>query len=302
MNRMLNNLLYRLMDQVNENGGEGSGDLPDSAVRTPSDSEAMELFGSMAVDGDNDLAPAMDDVSNDPAVADPFAPPEAPAAPTEVPKPAEPAPVQVPAEPAPPVQPAVDPLAVAKPETPPPPAAPDFDPAEFEAQYVGKLTESYQLTEAEQQAWDENPIAALPALAANLHKRVITEALAIVQAALPAQIERYQEGTRRETEAKDRFYSKWPDLRPYEAQVLQAGQMYAKMAPPNTTPEQRIEAIGRMVASALGLPSVQQPVAPPTAPAPQATPQPYVPSGGGSQGGHVAPQNVFADLIDVNLD
>jgi hypothetical protein len=296
----MSKILPRLLEEAGETGGEGSADDP-GMFRTPSDAEAEDLFGTMAT-MDNEAPVDESPAPADPAVADPFATPEAPAPAPEDPKPADPVPAPVPAEPVPPVQPAPDPLAVAQPETPPQPAAPGFDPVEFEKQYVEKLTESYQLTDAEQEAWDENPIAALPVLAANLHKRVVTEALAIVQAALPAQIERYQEGTRRETEAKERFYSKWPDLRPYEKQVLQAGQMYAKMAPPNATPEQRIEAIGRMVASALGLPSVTAPVATPATAAPQAPAQPYVPSGGGSSGGHVAPQNVFSELTDVNLD
>ena len=294
MNPKISNLLNKLMNETLD-GDPGAG----AALEMGGDSQAVDDFlGTFDAPPatSSELEPTPEpsqSVQPEPApAAAPATPAEPAAAPNTPPDAAAVPPATAPAEPQAPA--ATDP-------TPPPPAAPDFDPAEFEKRFTENLVQSYQLTEQERAAWDEDPVAALPQLAANLHKRILTEALATVQAALPAQIERYQQTTSREQEAKNMFFTAWPALRPYEKQVIQAGQMYAKMAPPNATQEMRIQAIGRMVAAAVGLDL--QPVAPAAAsqptPAPQPV-QPYVPSAGGTGVGSApAPGNIFGEMIEI---
>lgn len=297
MNPRISNLLNKLMNETLD-GDPGFGAAPEMGGDSQAVDDFLGTFDTPTTSEPEAPAPAPapepePSVQLEPApAAAPVTPAEPAAAPTTPPEAPAVPPAPVPAEPQAPA--ATDP-------TPPPPAAPDFDPAEFEQRFTENLVQSYQLTEQERAAWDEDPVAALPQLAANLHKRILTEALATVQAALPAQIERYQQSTSREQEAKNMFFTAWPALRPYEKQVIQAGQMYAKMAPPNATPEMRIQAIGRMVAAAVGMdlqPAAPAPVAPPATTSQPI--QPYVPSGGGSGvGAAPAPSNIFGEMIDI---
>lgn len=289
MSKLLSELFRRLQNEAGEGGDPGAGAAPTVEV------EATPTIPEGEANPFSDTANVDDWEGYDPIGTEE---PAAPAEPVETPAaPAEPAPPKVP-EPTPPTPPETPP-APQEPQAPQEqqPAAPDFDPVAFQERYAANLKESYQLSEAEAEAFNMDPVAALPQLAATVHQRVMNEVLTVITAALPAQIERYTQGTTREREAQQAFYGKWPQLKAYEKQVLQAGQMYNQMAPPDTPAEKRIEMIGRMVMTALGLPmegegQVQQPMT-----SQPSTPAPFVPAGQGPSGGARAPvTNIFGDL------
>jgi hypothetical protein len=295
--------LYRkLQEEAGESGDTGAGAAPvvESVSVTPDTNafaEVAESFDEFDENRFGDLASAEEVPVES----------EVPVAPQVEQPQTSPAPVteQVPVTP--PVAPVETPQPTTPPEQPQAPqdTAPEFDPVAFQQKYAETLTKSYQLTDEEREQYNLDPATTLPALAANLHQRVMNEVLTVITAALPAQIQRYTQGEARERTAKEQFYSKWPELRNYEAQVLQAGQIYNKMAPPNATPEQRIEGIGRMVAAALNLPLETRNQTPAQQQVVQQAVQaavPYVPAGasvtGNSRG---APQNPFGDLA-IELD
>lgn len=203
-------------------------------------------------------------------------PPAQPATPAE-PQPAQPAPVQ----PAPP--PAQQPA--------PTKTAEQIQQEQLAAEqnYLQSLEGLYKIPETEAAQLQTEPEVVLSKLAAKLHAEVRREVLREVHQNLPQSVHAIAEATRRESESKQAFYTRWPELAQYEQQVLTVGRMFRE-ANPTATPEQALETVGAMTYMALGKPvpgAPQAPGAPPLAAPPARPPapagfRPAMPGGGGA--------------------
>jgi hypothetical protein len=195
------------------------------------------------------------------------------AAPPTVEEP-KPAPAQAPAatpqEPSAPQTPAVQPMDAS-------PAAP----VDFAAQrtaFMDALEKRYAIpAELATQLLTE-PEVVLPKLAAQVHMAAVEQTLAQLQGILPQAIEQVTGAQVRENQAKQEFYSAWPELKGYERQVLSAGQMFRQINP-SATKEQAVQAIGQLAMQALGL---QRAVGASSTPAVTSAPKPFQPAGAAS--------------------
>lgn len=97
------------------------------------------------------------------------------------------------------------------------------------------------------------PETVLPVLAAKMHEAVMGQVQEWTQQVIPQFLAHHQAVTQANNAAKEQFYSSWPQLKPYEKQVLTMGKMYREMNP-QAKPEDATLNIGRMVCAALGLP------------------------------------------------
>lgn len=116
----------------------------------------------------------------------------------------------------------------------------------------GELTEYYKIPDEMAEQLRTEPEVALPKLAAKLHQTVLGNVLMQVNAMLPRAMMEFSQVQRAETEAKSVFYERWPGLKDYEPQVLQAGRMFKAMNP-QATREQALEGVGAMVYAAMGM-------------------------------------------------
>lgn len=200
--------------------------------------------------------------------------------PPSVPAEESPAPSPVveakPAVQAPPVSPpapaAVEPPAPAVVQAPPVPVAsttpvPQVDFADLRRQYVSQLESQYAIPAEQATQLLTEPEVVLPKLAAQVHAAVVEQVMAQFQHMLPAEVVKITEGQIRESEAKSAFYLAWPELAPYEEQVIAAGKMFRQINP-TATKEQAIQAIGQLAMQALGLQRAQPAAVAPQAPAP----------------------------------
>lgn len=191
-------------------------------------------------------------------------------------------PVKAP-EPTPAVEPPVPPEPAKAPEpapAPEPPATPTtpVDYAALRAAELERLEAAYAVPADQATALLTEPEVVLPKLAAKLHQDIMANVLAVMQAHLPQAIETVSTAKIRESEAKQEFYSVWPELKGYEKQVLAAGAMFRQINP--TAPkEAAVQAIGQLAMQALGLArtAASALIAPQ---APQQTSVPFTPAGG----------------------
>lgn len=279
------------------------------------DGDLDDLFGALDADREklSDEAVSVAPPSDAPAAAlddEPGAPPEpapAPApepapAPAPAPEPVAAAPVQAVPEPTPAVAPASTPAPAAPEATPSPPAPSQEEIAAAMAQQQEYWTKQYALSEEEASAVVTDLPTVLPALAAKLHQTIREDIRRQMQMELPHMISRVTEGRLRETEAKQQFYSRWPQLANHSDAVIRTGQLF-RAANPNATAAEATEAIGKIVCMSLGLQmgagQQQQP------PAPAQRPDAFRPAGaGGTPNPHAAapPSNPWeamaAELAD----
>lgn len=147
------------------------------------------------------------------------------------------------------------------------------------------------------------PELVLPQLAVSMHKAMERNVLAMVQHMLPQHLTQALQATERETKAKDAFYTVHPHLKPYEGEVLKAGQLYRQMNP-KATPEEAIKMIGTIVSQALGI-SASAPAAPApaaavaAAAAAAAKPAPFTPAGGAGSGRGPAPAAAIGNEFEA---
>lgn len=257
----LKNLFYKLLDEANDGdtGGAGSGAVP-AATPAPADgspepqgTETPAPVESSTVDTDvdwNDLLveSVEDDGSNAPAT---------PAPETDV----------APATPGVNEQAAVTPETPGvQPETPAPelPAVTQQTPEEAkaaEAAYAAQLERLYQFNEDTALLLQTEPEKVLPALAAKLHIDVMRTVLSQVQSMLPQVMQQQTVASERESKAKAMFNEAWPELAPYEKQVLEVGKLVRQLNPTADAPT-IIKLIGETAMTSLGLtraaPATQQ--------------------------------------------
>jgi hypothetical protein len=145
------------------------------------------------------------------------------------------------------------------------------------------------------------PELVLPQLAARLHQTVLEGVRNMLDKSVPQVVSGMLEFQRRELAAKDAFYTRWPTLKSYEKQVLQAGVLFSQLNP-NATPEERIERIGKIVSESLGIAVAPTPGAPAGTPpaTPPAPPPVFKPAGAGAAAGGRPPasDNEFAAIAE----
>lgn len=212
-------------------------------------------------------APAPVPPSPAPSPAPPGAPTPAPAPPgAPPPQPAPPgSPAPAPAVPATPPAPAPAPAPTPEPAAPAP--ASEVDVQAAMAKQLTELTAYYALPAEEAAALQTEPEVALPKLAARVHQAVQASVYQTVMANLPRMVEAINATAIRESEAKQVFYARWPNLRQHEKAVVAAGQVFRAINP-NAGHEDAIEKIGMMVCQSLGLPFAPAGSPPPVQPAP----------------------------------
>jgi hypothetical protein len=127
-----------------------------------------------------------------------------------------------------------------------------------------ELAGQYTLAEDDARGMLTEPEVVLPKLAAKMHQQMLVAVQQTLYQQLPQLIHAVTEQRLVESDAQNRFFSRWPQLRPHQQAVVSVGQMY-RAANPKATPEEAVEQIGRIVAMSLGIPDGTQ--APPPAPA-----------------------------------
>lgn len=126
--------------------------------------------------------------------------------------------------------------------------------SEAQAKYVADLEAYYKIDDKDMAAQLESePALALPKLAARLHQAVVNEVMARTRQELPHFMHTHSEYQRMETEAKSTFFKRWSGLNDKEhgTTIHKMGRMF-RDANPNATPEQALEAVGRLVYAAMG--------------------------------------------------
>lgn len=165
----------------------------------------------------------------------------------------------------------------------------------YQSQQTAQLEQYYAMNEEDALALATEPEKVLPKLAARLHMQVMQNVQQQLAQTVPNVLKNVQESTARESQAKEQFFGKWPELRGNEAQVLQAGLMYRQMNP-TASPQEAIEGIGRIVMAATGKQRVGQ-VTPPTGGGKPGAPFKPATGVGGAQ--HKAPAKTgWEDMLD----
>lgn len=284
------NRFYLLLNEIVD-GGQGGGEAPAVVSNAPA-AEPTDMWNDMIDFDDSAVAPTPP-VESEPS--EPAQPAVEPQKAEEPPKAPEPPPAVEPPK-------ADEPVKAQEPTTSPTPPEPPTTPVDYAALRVAeleRLSQAYALPADQATALLTEPETVLPKLAAKLHQDIMTNVLAVMQAHLPQAVETVTAQRIRESEAKQEFYSAWPELKGYEKQVLAAGAMFRQINP--TAPkEQAVQAIGQLAMQALGLTRAVAPTAPPPAPVPQAVP--FTPAGGRS-GGTPPPKpapTVWDEMMNVD--
>lgn len=123
--------------------------------------------------------------------------------------------------------------------------------------------ERFQLSQAEKEALETDAVGHLPRLMARVYYEASTTMLNQIQSMVPRMIEQVTTQLRNHSDAENAFYSKWPTVdRANEAHkqaVLMAANLVNQQFPQASLSD-RIDKVGRMVTSMLGLAAqVQQP-------------------------------------------
>jgi hypothetical protein len=293
--------LNRLYEEIPTDGGQGSGEAPSMVPDAPAADPADDMWNEMLAD-DGDAPDATPAPKPDAEVPPPTSEPKAPESqPIVESKPSESrVPETTPAQAAP------EPLAPSKPTEPTTPTAsiptaPPVDYAALRAQGLAALEKSYALPAEQATQLLTEPEVVLPKLAAQVHQAVAEQVLAQIQHMLPQAVTQISAAQVRESEAKQAFYGRWPELQGYEQQVLAAGAMFRQINPA-APKEQAIEAIGTLAMQALGLQRAQQQAAP--APSAAPIPKPFQPAGMGASGvrPQAPPPTVWDDMMQIELD
>jgi hypothetical protein len=295
MSQLMRKLMGRVYRDVEGEEGSAGGGAPAVESVPASGNDVNTDWGAMADDSDDGAGTdggefdAGEGAAPATPPAEPVASPADPAAPAEPAAPTAPAPQQ-PAQPAPQTPPpAQQPTAEAPAANPA--AAPDV--AVMRQQYHGELEKFYAFDPETAQKLLTEPEVVLPKLAATLHMEVMDAVMSQLPARMGAFIQEHEEFSRRETEAKDSFFTAFPELRNYEAQVLQVGQMF-RAANPQATKDQTIQAIGKIVMESLGITR-----AAPAAPTQSPVPPPFVPAQSAGGGAAPAPaRSTWDDMIE----
>lgn len=182
-------------------------------------------------------------------------------------------------------------------ETPPPTETDETDFDAQRAEFHGKLTEMYAVSEADLERFDENPGDVLPEFAANLHMKIMENVVSQVQQMLPDAIS--QISTSKETAQgyEDAFFTEWPELKGHDETITAVATQYRNMNP-QASMEEAVKAVGINTLYKLGVSPEKVaarlalvPNETPPANEPEPNPEPHVPAGAGriSSRGEEAP-------------
>jgi hypothetical protein len=261
---------YRFMAE--DNGGTA----PAGGGETPASDSNMSDVNSDWADLSSDVTESDVSVEAPATATEPLATPTAPV----VTPPAQPA---VAAEP-PAVQPQQPQPSVVNTEAQQPTSPLARTPEEIaamRAEYVGQLTQSYQLSPEEAQMMQTQPELVIPRLAADLHVRVLDAVAAQLPQRVYSMVNQVITAQKIEQDAENEFFKGFEDLREHRAAVLQVGKLY-RAANPTASKETAIKVIGDFVRTSLNLPI---PGAAQPQPAVQQAANPFIPAqnaGGGS--------------------
>lgn len=204
------------------------------------------------------------------------------------------APVQKPAEAKPP-EAAAQPPAKA-PETPAPEKTPEQIKAEgqqWRTDQLGRLEKLYALTEDQGVEMVRAPEKVVPQMMARMHLDVVETTVTAISNILPQLVVQELDRLRRDNEAEQAFYGRWPKLKTHSDAVKRTMLAYRQLNP--TLPADRlIQEVGAAVSVALGIPPDDAPLAPA-----QSQVQPFAPVQPGAGTGPVpAPKklNEFEQL------
>lgn len=143
----------------------------------------------------------------------------------------------------------------------------------FRTQVLNGLAEMYKVSPEDATALQLEPEKVLPKLAANVHAQIYSQVMTEINQRAPALIEQVLTQRTQSQRAEEAFYGRWPQLRGHDNEVTRAAMIYRQMSP-QTDLQTAIEATGRMVHAALGIPyeggqaaAVPPPPPPPPPPA-----------------------------------
>jgi len=143
-------------------------------------------------------------------------------------------------------------------------------------QALDSLAQSYTLDENTIQAYDTNPIEAIPMMAAHLHLRVLEQVIPAVLQMIPAQIAQHSQQRAASTNDEDGFHAAYPKLKEFQPQVKQFAEVWRGLNPTVGYAES-VKAIGDHMMVLLGLNESEVPPPPPPPPTPA-----HVPAAGGA--------------------
>lgn len=160
----------------------------------------------------------------------------------------------------------------------PPPVTPPYQftptPEQIEAfrtQVLDGLAKAYAVSPEDAAALQLEPEKVLPKLAANVHAQIYSQIMTEINQRAPAIVEQVMRSQTAAQKAEEAFYGRWPQLRGHEEHVTRAAMIYRQMSP-QTGLNEAIEATGRMVHAALGIPYEGAQAAPPPPPPPPPPP------------------------------
>lgn len=287
-------LYKRLMEEAPADGGAGAAAPAAPAAPTPQEPSApVEPSAGEA----NPWASLLDDSDDSPPVEPQ---PPAPAA-TEPPTqpqgaPAEPPQQQAatPQEPGQLEQQATDQQQQQETQEPQQPTPEQR--AQAEQQFVAQLEKLYQFTPETAALLQTEPEKVLPNLAARLHMDVYKTVMAQMQGMVPQMVAQLTDFNTRETQAKNLLFSKWPELKGHENEVMEVGRMFRKVNP-KADAETAVQRIGELTMAALGLTRAAPQGGPATPPAAPQAPA-YQPAGVGHAASVPAQKNEWVELIE----
>lgn len=269
--------------------------IPSTPAATPLESEPVVPNADDAVGSSVETWEALsgNDEDGDTPIAPAPAPVVEPTPPVPTPAPivaAPPTPSPVAAAPTP-VEPVV--------ETPPPSdEARVAATSELFEKRKQALMEHYKLPDDAALKIVSEPEAILPELLAKVHMQVEAQMLHAMQRFVPQIMKAATQAQSAETQYKNAFFEKYPELVEHEKEALQVGVMFRQINK-TATQDEAIKAIGETTLAALGL--QRGGPAPATLGTPPATPafKPAQPGGAGSL--PVESENVFTRMAEELL-
>lgn len=207
----------------------------------------------------------------------------------------------------PPVEPQAEeeaPPAVAE-EEPPVEAAPETTPEQWQEWRdgaIGRLAGRYTFSEAEAEAFQENPAEELPKLAAKVTFDAVQMTTQAIMSHLPAAIAQVQQSNSAAELAEGNFYAAWPDLdRTKHGSTVQKLAATYRMAYPNASAADVITHVGAQAIIALKITPANIAGSEDTPPARTPPTPPAAAAGGAGPITEAKPKNAF-DLLAEGMD
>ncbi len=173
---------------------------------------------------------------------------------------------------------------------------------EHRTQTLPTLEKLYALTDEQAEAYNEDPVKALPKIAASLHYDAMMSSYNAVMAALPSVIHSVMKAGNAADKAENAFYGEWPELTDAKhAPAVEAAVRAYRTTKPDAPLDEVIKNAGGLAMMNLGMTRALKVEEPKPKPKPRAKPAtPIAPSGA-----NAAPpvqteedRNIFSDLTE----